>query len=94
MVGFSDGEMRWLLDGCDDVSIKQRLHFIDHSSGNIALFCRCGHDATSVLGADVVALTVELSRVVNREEDFEKRVKRNNGGVKDNLHDFSVAGGP
>ncbi len=93
MIGFSDGEVRWLLDGCDDVSIKQRLHFIDHSSGNVPLFRRCWHDATSVLCANVVALTVELGWVVDGEEHFEERVKRNDGGVKDDLNDFSMAGG-
>ena len=94
VIGFSDGEMRWLFDGCDDVSIKQWLHFINHSSGSIALFSSCRHDATSVLSAYVVALAVELGWVVNGEEHFEEGVKRDNGGVEDDLNDFSMARGP
>jgi hypothetical protein len=85
--------MRWLFDGCDDVSIKQWLHLIDDSSGNVALFSCCWHDATSVLRTNVVALSVKLSWVVNGEEHFEERVKRDNAGVEDDLNDFSMAGG-
>jgi hypothetical protein len=93
VIGFSDGEMRWLFDGCDDVSIKQWLHLIDDSSGNVALFSCCWHNATSVLSAYVVALAVELGWVVNSEENFQERVKRDNAGVEDDLNDFSMAGG-
>ena len=70
MVFFSDGEMKWLFDGGDDVCIKKRLHLLNHFSGDVALFGCCWHDAASVLRADVVALAVELGGIMNGEEDF------------------------
>lgn len=42
--------------------------------------------------ANVVALTVELGRVVDGKEHFKEGLKRNNGGVKLDLDHFGVPG--
>ena len=66
-----DPEVDGFLQGGDDRVVVDVAHVGDHGLGRGSLFGK-RHDAGPVLRADVVALTVELGRVVDREEDLEE----------------------
>ena len=76
--------------GGHDISIKQWLHFFNHSTGNVALFGGGWHDTTAVLCANVVALAIELCRIMNGEKDLKQRFKRDDGWVKNDLDNFCM----
>ena len=56
------------------------------------LFRRVIEDRRTVLGADVVALTVESRGIVNHKEHFQDSPERHHSGVERNLNHFGMAG--
>ena len=87
-----DEEVERLLKGGDDGVVVDVAHVGNHGLCRGSLFFRKWHDARAVLRPDVVALAVELGRVVDREEDLEEGLVGNDGRVELDLHHFSVAG--
>ena len=89
----SDQEVERLLNGGDNGVVVHVAHVGDHGLGRGSLFIGKRHDAGPVLRADIVALPVELGRVVDGEEDLEEGFVGDDAWVKLNFHHFSVAGG-
>ena len=88
----SDEEVDWLFEGGNDRLVVDIAHVGDDGHSFGSLFFGKRHDARTVLGADIVALTVELGRVVDGKEHLEKGFVGHNARVKHDLHDFSVPG--
>ena len=88
----SDEEIDGFFDGGHDRLVVDVAHIGDHALSFGSLFFSERHDAGSVLGADVVALAVELGRVMDGEEDLEQGFVRDDGGVKLHLDHFGVSG--
>ena len=89
---FRDEEMDGFLNGRHDGVVVDVAHVGNRRLGGHPLVLGEWHDAGTVLRANVVALTVELGRVVDGKEHLKEGLKRDNGGVKLNLDHFSVAG--
>lgn len=64
----------------------------DHGLGDPLLLRRVAEDRRAVLRARVVALVVELGRVVDHEEDLEQLAIGHGLWIERNLHHFGVAG--
>ena len=88
----SDQEVDGFLQGGDNGLVVDVGHVGNHRLGRGSLFIRKRHDAGTVLRPDVVALAVELGRVVHREEDLKQRFVGNDGRVKLDFHHLGVAG--
>src|SRR5690242_3602087 len=68
------------------------VQLVDDLTGNALLFRGMEVNAGAILGADIVALTVERSRVMDGKENVEYVTERNHAGVKSDTHNFSMAG--
>jgi len=88
----SDEEIEGFFNGGHDGLVVDVAHVSDHGLSLSSLFFSERHDAGPVLGADVVALAVELGRVMDGEEDLEQGFVRDDGGVKLHLDHFGMSG--
>ena len=90
---FGDQEMNRFLERGHDGVVVDVAHVGDHGLGFGTLFIGKRHDAGAVLRPDVVALPVELGRVVHGEKHLEEGFVGNDAWVKLDFHHLSVAGG-
>ncbi len=67
------------------------LQFADHVERRVALRVRMGEHDRTVLRADVVALPVQLGRIVRREEDLEDLAIADACRIECHVDDFRVA---
>ena len=89
----SDEEIDGFFDGGHDRLVVDVAHVGDHGLGFGTLFIGKRHDAGAVLRPDVVALPVELGRVMDGEEHLEEGFVGNDAWVKLDFHHLGVAGG-
>lgn len=68
------------------------LELGDHVERGVALRIRMREHDRTVLGADVVALPVQLGRIVRREEDLEDLAITDARGIERHVHHFRVSG--
>lgn len=68
------------------------LELGDHVERGVALRIRMREHDGTVLGADVVALPVQLGRIVRREEDLEDLAITDARGIERHVHHFRVPG--
>src|SRR5689334_10642887 len=67
------------------------LELGDRVLGRLLLLRRVIQNHRSILRSDVVALSIERGRIVDREEDTQKIAERNNRRIERHLHDLGVA---
>ena len=94
VIGFCDGQMFCFLNRRDDWLIENLIKCLNCGNRFVSLLLSCRHDATSVLSSNVVALTVELRRVMNREEHFKEGLVCDEGWIIINDDYFCVASCP
>src|SRR5207253_10131410 len=70
------------------------LQLGDHPLGRGLLVGRVIEDCRTILRADVPTLPVQRRRVVDREEDMQQVVERNDLGIERDLHDLRVTRRP
>ena len=90
---FGDHEVNRFLERGHDGVVVDVAHVGDHGLGFGTLFIGKRHDAGAVLRPDVVALPVELGRVMDGEEHLEEGFVGNDAWVKLDFHHLSVTGG-
>ena len=93
MLFLGDEEVDWLFERGDDRLVVDVAHVGDHGFGLGPLCLGKGHDAGAILCTDVVALTIELGWVVNREKNLEEGFEGDNGWVELHFHHLGVARG-
>ena len=86
----SDEEIDGLFDGGHDGIVVDVAHVGDHGLGLDPLVIGKRHNAGAVLRPDVIALTVELGRVVNGEEDLKQGFVGDDAGVKLHFDHFGM----
>ena len=89
----SDEEIDGFFDGGHDRVVVDVAHVGDDGHSLSSLFFGKRHDARAVLRADVIALPIELGRVMDGEEDLKERFVGDDGRVKLDFHHLGVAGG-
>ncbi|VXC37777.1 hypothetical protein BURKHO8Y_210416 [Burkholderia sp. 8Y] len=68
------------------------LQFVDNFERDLALLVRMREHGRAILRADIVALTVELRRIVRREENLQNLAIADDIGIEHDLDDFGVPG--
>jgi len=90
---FGNQEVNRFLDCGHDGVVVDVAHVGDDGHSFGSLFFGKRHDARAVLRADVIALPIELGRVMDGEEDLKKRFVGDDGRVKLDFHHLGVTGG-
>jgi len=92
MVFFGKREMFGFFESRYDWAVVVSLHSFDDNLGGQRLLLGRWHDAASILSANIVALAVELGRVVHSEEDFQYGFEWNQIGVEYDFNDLCMTG--
>src|SRR5882672_9647270 len=75
-----------------DLVVVVRRDLRHRLAGNLLLLRRVGEDHRSILRAHVIALAIELGRVVHHEKNFEDLPIRDAGRIELDAHYFGVTG--
>lgn len=76
----------------DDPAIPELRRPVASSLKQFPLDIRVIKHRRTILGSDVIALAIELPRIMNREENIQDDIGRNHRFVKDYAGNFSVTG--